>query len=235
LGDNIIDTECGFNALHFAAQYGKPEIINIYLSIFPKTDIDRASLAGYTPLILATMNSITKVVELLINKGANPLICDNDGKRALDYAFAISDQNLINILVDGSEHYQYASQMHGDSQYYEKEVVIDVDKPRNKTNELPKFDESNYTPELLEKQNEIFIAQQRVIELENKLKEKEEYIQHLEDQTQCIICMSNAINTVILDCVHAILCIKCTKELKTQECPMCSQKINRIITTKGAK
>eukprot|EP00163_Fabomonas_tropica_P001119 TRINITY_DN10851_c0_g1_i1.p1 TRINITY_DN10851_c0_g1~~TRINITY_DN10851_c0_g1_i1.p1 ORF type:complete len:368 (+),score=37.66 TRINITY_DN10851_c0_g1_i1:30-1106(+) len=48
----------------------------------------------------------------------------------------------------------------------------------------------------------------------------------------CCICMNNAVNTVILECHHSVLCLDCAKSLmasKIKECPVCRQEIKEIM------
>ncbi|KYR00849.1 hypothetical protein DLAC_02906 [Tieghemostelium lacteum] len=45
--------------------------------------------------------------------------------------------------------------------------------------------------------------------------------------SQCVICWENNINTVILNCGHAILCMNCTHRVK--DCPICRQPLSKIV------
>jgi len=51
--------------------------------------------AKYTDLMVASMNGHADVVKLLLEKGANPDLKDNEGKTAMDYA---GDPDIKNLL-----------------------------------------------------------------------------------------------------------------------------------------
>jgi hypothetical protein len=49
-----------------------------------------------------------------------------------------------------------------------------------------------------------------------------------DDKNACVVCTENKINTVILDCKHSKLCIKCCTDIlfsEKKECPICMKKI----------
>jgi len=46
---------------------------------------------------------------------------------------------------------------------------------------------------------------------------------------ECIICADNKVNSVILECGHCVLCMKCGTEKNLEKCPVCRNDIVRIV------
>jgi small GTP-binding protein len=78
----------GYNALHLAANKGKPGVISILLSHGLKEHINKASNSGYTALHLAIYNKHNNIgaVELLLENGASINIADKDNLTPLNHA-----------------------------------------------------------------------------------------------------------------------------------------------------
>ena len=53
---------------------------------------------GFTPLIFATMYNQEKSVRLLLEKGADTTIQDNESKTALNYASEKGFQSIVDLL-----------------------------------------------------------------------------------------------------------------------------------------
>ncbi|GAM24624.1 hypothetical protein SAMD00019534_077990 [Acytostelium subglobosum LB1] len=45
--------------------------------------------------------------------------------------------------------------------------------------------------------------------------------------TSCTVCCDRAVDTVLLDCGHSVLCQECTSKIKT--CPMCRADIKKVV------
>jgi len=80
-----------------AALNGLLNVVN-YLISQPNVDVDSQENNGFTPLMLATYKNQEKVVQILLQKGAEKSIKDTFGKTALDYAKSKKFVNIIEIL-----------------------------------------------------------------------------------------------------------------------------------------
>jgi len=61
-------------------------------------DINAATRAGQTALVVAVINGHTEVVKLLLDNKADPMVMDETGKMAVDYAIAAKRADLIELL-----------------------------------------------------------------------------------------------------------------------------------------
>ena len=87
----------GWNSLHFAAQGGDPETIDLILSYVP--DIESETVYGETPLICAARRCKLKGVKYLIERGANPLANDINGLNSLHHA-SLCCQGFMQFLLN---------------------------------------------------------------------------------------------------------------------------------------
>jgi ankyrin repeat protein len=74
----------GWAPLHYAATKGHIELINLLLD--NHAYIDASSPNGSTPLMMAAMYGTPSAVKLLLESGADPLIKNNLGMTAIDFA-----------------------------------------------------------------------------------------------------------------------------------------------------
>ncbi|KZC04777.1 Ankyrin repeat domain-containing protein 33B, partial [Dufourea novaeangliae] len=83
---NIPDNE-GNTPLHFAAQAGQAECLNILLQRCPDIEVDARNVSGFTPLMKAALQGRTKCAKILLFAGANPTLRDQGrGLRAEQWA-----------------------------------------------------------------------------------------------------------------------------------------------------
>ncbi|OAD59603.1 Ankyrin repeat domain-containing protein 33B [Eufriesea mexicana] len=83
---NIPDNE-GNTPLHFAAQAGQTECLNILLQRCPDIEVDARNTSGFTPLMKAALQGRTKCAKILLFAGANPTLRDHGrGLRAEQWA-----------------------------------------------------------------------------------------------------------------------------------------------------
>jgi hypothetical protein len=88
---------------------------------------------------------------------------------------------------------------------------------------------SNYRLAALKMRNDEVKHHQDEVE-----RHKKRLVANVEDQVEeCIICWTNARNTVLLECGHIALCTDCTDAVKVNDaehgCPVCRKKVTRII------
>lgn len=88
----------GLGPLHLAIQFHRHAIIEELLTA--GADIDAVTSTGETFLIKCIKNRETETALYLIQAGANVNISDNDGKYAMDYAFAQNQLQIARTLLD---------------------------------------------------------------------------------------------------------------------------------------
>jgi hypothetical protein len=49
-----------------------------------------------------------------------------------------------------------------------------------------------------------------------------------EGQPVCKICFERPVTTYCVPCTHALMCVRCCRELRKLECPLCRSKCKRI-------
>lgn len=76
---------------------------------------------------------------------------------------------------------------------------------------------------------QLVVLEARVAELEAEAGKREKRITALEEELLCSVCLDRSVNTVLLECAHAVLCAECAAPLKT--CPVCSKPISRLVRT----
>ena len=79
----------GWTALHYAAAAGNSEIVQMLLE--KSAYIDAESPNRTTPLMMAARNGKTSVVELLIQRGADQNVKNDQGMSARDFAAKFAD------------------------------------------------------------------------------------------------------------------------------------------------
>ena len=84
------------NLLHFAAQGGDPETIDLILTHLP--DIESKTADGETPLIIAVLYGKLLGVKCLLERGANPSAKENNGNDSLHHALS-SDSDIFDLLL----------------------------------------------------------------------------------------------------------------------------------------
>ena len=85
-----------WNVLHFAAQGGDPDTIDLILTHLP--DIESKTADGKTPLIIAVLHGKLQGVKCLLERGANPSAKDNNGNDSLHHALS-SDSDIFDLLL----------------------------------------------------------------------------------------------------------------------------------------
>ena len=80
-------------AFHWAAKLGYERMLEMFLNFSKRCNIYDKKMR--TPLYLAAMNNQKRCVELLLNRGGNPFLCDKDGKKPED----VTTNTDIKILL----------------------------------------------------------------------------------------------------------------------------------------
>ena len=103
--------KAGLSALHLAAQYGHVKCTLVLVT--KGADVNLKSMSGDTPLILACVkkprsgpfeqgnSQIKRIVEILLEKGADVDICNKSDRTALHHAAICSQNQLIKQLIQG--------------------------------------------------------------------------------------------------------------------------------------
>ena len=80
-------------AFHWAAKLGYERMLEMFLTFSKRCNIYDKKMR--TPLYLAAMNNQKRCVELLLNRGGDPFLCDKDGKKPED----VTTNTDIKILL----------------------------------------------------------------------------------------------------------------------------------------
>ena len=97
-----IDTESdiGLNALSKEAYESTPKVLDYILSL--GANINYQDGSGMTALMRATTTGNTANVRLLLERGADPGITNNDGLSASDYAVESDYQDISELLENST-------------------------------------------------------------------------------------------------------------------------------------
>ena len=87
----------GWTPLHYAATAGHLQIMNLLLE--HHAYIDAASPNGSTPLMMAAMYGTPSAVKLLLEAGADPLLKNDLGLTAIDFAQRANRQESADIIA----------------------------------------------------------------------------------------------------------------------------------------
>ncbi len=87
----------GMTALMHAAAHGHYKVSGLLVGT-DASNINAAYDAGKTALMHAAAAGSQRIVKLLLQKGADPSITDNDGRTAADHAAANGDTRTLNRL-----------------------------------------------------------------------------------------------------------------------------------------
>ena len=100
MGTDTDDTDIdGFTMLHYACQFGQPEIVKLLLER-NKSSINKASDTGDTPLMMAARNSNLVIGKLLLDAGAAAAPSNIKGVTALHLAAAKGNVFLGKALLE---------------------------------------------------------------------------------------------------------------------------------------
>jgi ankyrin repeat protein len=86
----------GWTALHYAATNGHVDVIRLLLD--ENAYIDAASPNGTTPLMMAAHYGSPSAVKLLLESGADPMLKNDQGLTAFDFANRASRKDSANII-----------------------------------------------------------------------------------------------------------------------------------------
>ena len=87
----------GWTPLHYAATNGHLEIMSVLLE--ESAYIDAASPNGTTPLMMAAQYGTPAAVQLLLEAGADPMLKNQQGLRALDFAQRADRRDSAEIIA----------------------------------------------------------------------------------------------------------------------------------------
>jgi uncharacterized protein len=86
----------GWTPLHYASSYGHIPVIKLLLENYAY--IDAESPNGSTPLMMASMYGSPEAVKLLLDEGADPLLKNQQGLSALEFAKTGNRKDAIELL-----------------------------------------------------------------------------------------------------------------------------------------
>ena len=85
-------------AFHWAAKLGYERMLEMFLTFSKRCNIYDKKMR--TPLYLAAMNNPKRCVELLLNRGGNPFLCDKDGKKPEDVTTNTDIKILLQLTTE---------------------------------------------------------------------------------------------------------------------------------------
>lgn len=90
----------GNTALHYCAQYGNHTIAKYLLD--NNCNINAQDLMGYTPLMDALRGQHERVIEILLEYGADVLLMNNEGKSTLQFFFERRAQKscIVKLIIE---------------------------------------------------------------------------------------------------------------------------------------
>ena len=100
----------GHDCLLAAAARG--DLFAIEGLIYGGVDVNQRDIGGWTPLMEAAWNRRLQVVALLLKKGADPTIANEDGFTALMYANVSGDEKIIGLLKEAES--RWPQSLHGE-------------------------------------------------------------------------------------------------------------------------
>jgi ankyrin repeat protein len=96
----IIDPKTGISNLAIIATTGPLELLEDVIDTHPDFNIDHQDQDGNTALIYAIVNRKPGRVNLLLDRGANPNLANNEGGTPLAYAIALDQEQIIETLTE---------------------------------------------------------------------------------------------------------------------------------------
>ena len=95
--DPTLQSNKGWNVLHYASRGGNPEVFELMLSHVPS--IDSITKEGRTPLMIAAGNDKLQAVKCLLKQGADPSLRDNKGWNMLHCASRGGNPEVIELML----------------------------------------------------------------------------------------------------------------------------------------
>jgi ankyrin repeat protein len=96
-GSLVLGTDGGKTPLHLAAINNRVDSAAALIRHCADMNIKDLS-HGNTPLFVAVRYGNTEMVEFLLKHGADPMVRNSDGARAVDFAKAIGRSDLVDLL-----------------------------------------------------------------------------------------------------------------------------------------
>lgn len=87
------------NELHYAARKGSIERV-LFLLSSGSIDINQGTPEGVTPLTIAALNGFSRIVRVLLDKGANVSITDAKGSTALHHCAGGGHSEVVGVLIE---------------------------------------------------------------------------------------------------------------------------------------
>eukprot|EP00730_Choanoeca_flexa_P008470 TRINITY_DN12492_c0_g1_i1.p1 TRINITY_DN12492_c0_g1~~TRINITY_DN12492_c0_g1_i1.p1 ORF type:complete len:176 (+),score=20.98 TRINITY_DN12492_c0_g1_i1:65-592(+) len=91
----------GYTALHYVARYNQPELCKALIS--SGCDVNATTRLGKaTPLHRAAITGQTDVIRVLLRRGANPMLQDDDGQTAAHKAAMGKHRDCLQLLLSAA-------------------------------------------------------------------------------------------------------------------------------------
>ncbi|UYV82179.1 EHMT1 [Cordylochernes scorpioides] len=99
IGEMLDQGEDGMTSLHLAAREGDVEICKLLLDT-AKLNVNIQDDGGWTPIVWASEHRHIDVIRLLLSRGADPTIRDNEENTALHWSSYSGSLEISHILLD---------------------------------------------------------------------------------------------------------------------------------------
>jgi ankyrin repeat protein len=144
-----------WTALHYAARYGRLEVVQALLSSLQPLDINCRTKSNWSPLMMAADQGNVEVVKVLVKYGAAIHIVNSDGKSAIFLARESGHHEIAQLLTHASSvRHKRHTLLAGHQQEDENERILNYELFRacefgdlSKVKHLLSLDEQNNTVE----------------------------------------------------------------------------------------
>ncbi|XP_014786080.1 E3 ubiquitin-protein ligase MIB2 [Octopus bimaculoides] len=215
----------GFTALHLAALNGHREVANTLLSV-GRAEINIKNSSGQTPLFLAATQGHIGLIELLILKGAEVNVEDEDGNICLH--LAVSRQN-VSISKDDLKIIENIRSQLGLDESERAEVVIACYLVHKGANPYYKNRQDVMPLDIMSDQS-LIEKLVKVASLSTEQPCGAQIEERRSNNKDCMLCSNKQATVLFQPCCHVLICEHCNVRVPVKHCLQCKVLIADKIT-----